>query len=580
MLPELMSLAGSPERDCRPAPNFGLPMLLLLVCLLALSLPAAVRADAPAAPASGLSRQETLRLGERIFREGLLPSGDPVQAVVQEDLEVDGRMFSCVTCHQRSGMGSIEGAVVTLPNAGSKLFQPSYYGRELTPAERRALSKHYQSQLRRPAYTEETLARAIRSGVDPTGRTLNPVMPRFSLGDADMAILIAYLKSLSAQPSPGVSQSSISFATVVTSEVPAEDGAAMLATLQAFVADWNSRAKVHAARSRYPEIAKESDLSYRTISLSLWRLEGPPDTWGSQLEARYRKEPVFALLGGISTGEWRPVHEFCEANRVPCIFPITDLPVISDSDWYTLYLSKGLYQEGEAAAGRLGRAPELAPEDSVLQVYRDTKEGRALAAGFEDTWRSLRRKPVVNRLLAADEPIPADLVRQLTGTRRPKVVLLWLGKEAYSVLEGLAEGGPRPEEVYLSAGLLRQDLRTLPEPAREFTSITYPYRLPQEEAMHPSYAKVWLRGKHLPLDERRITTRMYSLMLVLNEAIPKMRRNFYRDHFLEVIDLTTGHDHPDYERLSFAAGRRYAATGCHIVTLSRGPNPIVINKGD
>jgi hypothetical protein len=98
--------------------------------------------------------------------------------------------------------------------------------------------------------------------------------------------------------------------------------------------------------------------------------------------------------------------------------------------------------------------------------------------------------------------------------------------------------------------------------------------------MHANHAKVWLSGRRLPVDQRRISTRVYSLMLLLNRAIPKMRRNYYRDHFLEVIDLTTEHQFPDYERLSFGSGRRYASTGCHIVTLSRGPNPILIRKSD
>ena len=558
------------------------PVLLALICLVTLGVPAA-RAGAPAAgsPEPGaLSQADTLRLGERIFREGLLPSGKTVQAVIQDDLAVDGRMFPCANCHKRSGLGSTEGGVVTLPNAGSKLFQPSYYGREFTPAERSTLSKHYQTPLRRPAYTEETLARAIREGVDPTGRVLNPVMPRFNFGAGDLALLIAYLKTLSAEPSPGVLETTIRFATVVTSEVPAADRDAMLATLDAFVADWNSRAPVHAARARYPEIAQDADLSYRTIALSRWQLDGPPASWRGQLEAHYRREPVFALLGGISTGEWRPVHEFSEALRLPCILPITDLPVLSGSDWYTLYFSKGLYQEGEAAAVSLGRATELAPETEVLQLYRDSKEGRALAAGFEETWRSLGRKPPVNRVLDADGPLPPDLARQLTGKKRPQVLLLWLGQEAVPVLESLAESESRPGSVYLSSTLLKQSLWTLPEPVRDFSNITFPFRLAQDEAMHASYAKVWLRGKGLASDERRISTRMYSLLLLMNEAIPKMRRNFYRDHFLEVIGLSTIHDFPDYERLSFQSDRRYASRECYIVTLSRGPSPILIRKSD
>ena len=79
-------------------------------------------------------------------------------------------------------------------------------------------------------------------------------------------------------------------------------------------------------------------------------MKGPAETWRVQLEEYNRKEPAFALLGGITNGSWKPIHQFSEDNRIPCIFPNTDFPVISDKDWYTLYLSKGYYQEGEGAA--------------------------------------------------------------------------------------------------------------------------------------------------------------------------------------------------------------------------------------
>jgi hypothetical protein len=239
-----------------------------------------------------------------------------------------------------------------------------------------------------------------------------------------------------------------------------------------------------------------------------------------------------------------------------------------------------LYQEGETAARALSRTADIAPEETVLQLFRDTREGRALSGGFQETWQELGRKPPVNRVLQADGPVPKELIRQLTDTYKPSVILLWAGSEAVPALEAIAAAIQRPKAVYLSSTLMQQSLLTLPENVRAFTRITYPYRLPLDEAMHANHAKAWLQKRQIPVNDRRISTRMYSLMLLMNETIPKMRRNFYRDYFLDIIGMSAGHNYPDFERLSFGPGQRYAAKGCYIVELSRGPKPVLIRNSD
>jgi len=553
---------------------------VIIYCIIWISFPSAALADERRPEAHSISPAEIQRQGERMYRLGILPSGKPLEAIVMGDIKVDSNIFSCVSCHLRGGLGSNEGGVVTPPTNGSKLFQPLYYGRELTPAERSRLAKHYQTPPLRPAYTDSTLAVIIRDGIDPTGKEMKAIMPRYLLDDRDMGILISYLKSLSAEQSPGVTDKTIRFATVITEEVALEDRTAMLATLDNFVADWNSQAKIREARVKYPEIAQEADLSYRRLSLARWELKGPPAIWRSQLEEYLRKEPVFALIGGITTGEWKPVHEFSEEHKIPSVFPLTDFPVNSGFDWYTLYFSKGLYQEGETAARALRRTADIADDDTVLQLSRDTREGHALSAGFQETWQEFGRKPPVNQVIPADGPIQKEFIRQLTENYKPAVILLWTGSEALPALEAIASDSTRPRAVYLSASLFQQTVLTLPEQVRSFTRITYPYRLPLDEKMHASNANAWLQKRNIPVNDRRISTRMYSLMLLMTETMKKMRRNFYRDHFLDIISMSAGHNFPDYERLSFGPGQRYAAKGCYVVELSRGPKPTFIRISD
>ena len=139
-------------------------------------------------------------------------------------------------------------------------------------------------------------------------------MPWYLLEAEDMAILIFYLKSLSSRFSPGVTDTSIRFATVVTEDADPRESAAMVATLEKFIAYKNNLTKNYqrrtTARDRMMALAMSvsKELEGRSLTLSRWVLKGPPGTWRGQLEEYYRQEPVFALVGGIATGEWQPIH--------------------------------------------------------------------------------------------------------------------------------------------------------------------------------------------------------------------------------------------------------------------------------
>ncbi len=123
---------------------------------------------------------------------------------------------------------------MTPPTNGRILFQPfklvfykGFYLKDSIPV------------LYRPAYTDESLSDAIRGGIDPVGRVLDDVMPRYLIDDKDMAVLIFYLKSLSSQFSPGVSATTLRFATVVSEDVSPEVRNAMYQPLMNYITAWS-----------------------------------------------------------------------------------------------------------------------------------------------------------------------------------------------------------------------------------------------------------------------------------------------------------------------------------------------------
>ena len=268
----------------------SLAALLFLATLLSAGVSPAA-GNAPTVP--GLSREETLRLGERIYRDGILPSGEPLTAVVQGDIPVEGTMFSCVSCHLRSGLGSFEGEVLTPPTNGDILYQPWDSHRETAKLRKGTMEGTMKLRKRtlfyltrvgefpsRPAYTDETLADAIREGADPEGRDFIGVMPRYPFGDRDMAILIEYLKSLSKDPSPGVTETTVRFATVVTEEVSQKERDELLVPLERYIKIYNGHLR---RQTRKPTGARAeegvwripADPGRRQVSLAVWELKGP-----------------------------------------------------------------------------------------------------------------------------------------------------------------------------------------------------------------------------------------------------------------------------------------------------------------
>jgi len=555
-------------------------------CLLLSPIPLvaqAKKAQPSAAPkakmVAGLPAERALALGERMYREGLLPNGEPMQSVVSGDISVAGTSFSCASCHVRSGLGSYEGGVVTLPINGYKLGQTRYWKfPNLLPEERKKM--RVQTKPARPPYTDETLAHALRNGIDPSGRELNAAMPRYDLNDQDMALLINYLWTLSAKLSPGADDTSLRFATVITEDVSAEDQQAMLVPMNNYITRHNAFADGMDTRMYGSIGGREMSGSFRSLSLSVWRLKGAPDTWQRQLEAHLAKEPVFALLGGITYGEWKPIHAFCESHKLPCLFPITDLPVISETDWYTQYFSKGYYQEGQAAARYLNASDDPAPTQRILQIVQDGPEGRDLAQGFRETWSELGQGAVKEIHLKKGQAITLVSLRALLQQEKPTTLLLWNAPGSVEALEGLAGEVERPAGVFVSSRLLGAKLYALPERARSFTWITFPYREPKDELKVSRYANSLLRGldKHRP--ETRISTRTYSMLQLFQAGLVDMDRNLYRDNLLDRIGMQRDYVLPDYLRLSFGPGQRYASKGCFIMQLGPGAEPQLLRKSE
>ena len=281
-----------------------------------------------------------LALGQRIYRDGVRASGEPLTATGAAQTQLSGKDVACAACHRRSGYGTSEGRFVIRPITGPALLQ------EQTVTVHGPRIKALLGTAQRPPYTAALLARAVRGGMDAAGKPLDALMPRYELNDEETAALAAYLFSLSSRPSPGVDEQEIHFATVIQPGVAAERRKAMLDIMQAFVKDKDGSARSEELRREAGNMRMTR--AYRKWVLHVWELTGSSETWGAQLQGFYDAQPVFALIGGLGDSSWRPIHEFSERVGLPSVFPQTDLPVLAGADFYTVYFSRGLTLEGHA----------------------------------------------------------------------------------------------------------------------------------------------------------------------------------------------------------------------------------------
>ncbi|HVF61169.1 MAG TPA: SCO family protein [Thermoanaerobaculia bacterium] len=554
-----------PSTFLRAAP--GAPWVRIDGFLAAADLVAEVERLPPAAPAPA---EGDARAGERIYRGGVLPSGAPLAAVLQGDVPASGRAAACATCHRRSGFGGVEGTVAVPPITAPALFaEPPPTGLLFRALFQEQLAPQPWSRVRtgspRPPYGDATLAVALREGHDPTGRALDPLMPRYQLSEGDLADLTAYLRTLGATEPPGVEPARVHFATVVTPDAEPARRAAWLEVAAAYVR-WRNAMLPGLARKAASTPGYGEDLTGRRREwvLHVWELAGPEEGWAGQLEARLGARPVFALLGGAGGGSWRPVHEVCERRAIPCLFPDTDLPVLEPSGDYTIYFSGGLEAEGEALARHLLDGAQADRRSDVLQVYRDDVRGRAAAAALRRGLAGEGRVDLAERALPPDAPLPPDLLAR--GARALSALVLWLPA---ADLAALPPPGPLvPRQVFVSGTLLGK--APLAPGWQERSSVVSPFRAPGEEGPHGYRTSAWLRSRGAAgggtADDTRHRLTAHWVLSLADHALAHLGATLSRDAFVEAIEREAEREpNPGvYPRLSLGPGQRVAAKVCTV----------------
>lgn len=529
-------------------PGSRFPVLLVLALLPGIGL-AASPGDSGADPEAG-------RL---LYQFGRLASGDELAAVGFGETEMHGEMAACVRCHRRSGFGSYEGGYYIPPITEPYLFG----GRRLSRDDRfralfmQAQTAEFRHQVRRirdrEPYSSSTLGTALREGLDPDGRVLEDLMPRYRLSEADLANLVAYLGGLSTEISEGIGEQHVELAIVVHRDVDPARREALIGTIESF-AEWHNTRTLGDLRLAGHSVYGSSLYTQysRLYRIHIWELEGSPERWRSQLEAHYQRQPVFAMLSGMVAGPWAEIGRFSDERGIPTLFPITDLPHSPGPlGGYTVYFNRGMLLESDLITERLrGR------DVSILQRVGDSAAERAAAARLADR---VQTSATLHQLDAGgeNESIQADVLVVWQRNPDPVQVERWWRESGAT-------------EVFLPASAL-EEMQTAESPElRRALKFSWTYALESDAYPERFRARAWMNTRGLDYAAADVQNRAWYAMSMFRDSFVHLLDHYHRDFLLEVLEhQIQGSANPGlYPDMQLAPEQRFASRSGYIVELA------------
>jgi hypothetical protein len=511
----------------------------------ALVAPAAVAPPVGAAPTDDATRALVARGRALYFGE------EPRDAQLPDGSSLPASRAACVRCHRPSGLGNFEGRSSTPPIAGNYLFTA------LDPLTGRWFP--WPGNVRvRPAYDDDGLHGLLTGGAAPDGYVVHAPMPRYAMSRDDTAALAAFLRELAVASVPGVDETRMRFATITTPDVPAEQVAVMMQTLQRFAANVNNDPR--SLQARRTASVRNHQLWYRTFrkwEIEHWALQGAPETWAGQLAAHYARAPVFAVLTGLSTDVWAPVHAFCEAQHVPCLFPqVLDVP--REDAPYNLYFDGGIGAQARAAI--MHWRDQSAPAPDAALVVLGAADGDARVGRLVEATRTALRE------------------HGAAGTAARPARGPWAAFAVDAAAVAQAQAGPNPARAVYVPQFVAEQLDAAGSGAaagsvtRGSASRVWQLRaqvLPEDRGRTVTGVLSWLRSNGIAVTPRTEAVAINSLFVARLAMESQMHSDlaFSREYAIEKLEHTLENVPPlsTYPRLTLGPDQRIAAREIQVI---------------
>jgi hypothetical protein len=510
---------------------------ILAGCALALSL------TCRAGPGPELSPDA--RIGEGIYRSGILADGSPLLGVRIDGVQAAGPKAACINCHRASGMGGTEGNVLVPPVAGSILTAPGERPGERRPRTSPVLSRVAYPSSTRPAYSPESFAQAVVAGKRAGGDDMAYLMPRYRLDQQSLRQLMAYLQTLKVGEAPGFDDGAVHLATIVTGDAPAAERDATLAIISGCIEERSPR-------------GAGSGSALRRWQHHVWRLGPDPARWEQELARLQREQPVFAVISGASGGAWTPIHDYCEREGIPCVFPNTAAVDAERESHWSFYFSQGVSLEAAVLAQHLADSAPAGGWRHIVQRVGDSEPARIGATILEQRLRAYGIKAgIVQRR-------QSNLANDAMGQQ--DALVLWLSPAELREFSGKTMV-PDAGQIVFSGELGGLDDAPLAPGWRRRAQMLYPYEpAGRRNTRIVLNAGSWLSRRGLEPGLLRLQGNTYSACEMTTRALQMMRGRYSREYFLELIEAADdGALATAFPRFTLGPNQRFGSTGAYLM---------------
>ncbi len=484
--------------------------------------------------------------GREIYLRGISPSGAELTAEMgaRGGPVVPAASLPCVNCHGPDGRGRPEGGITPSNVRWESLTRPY----EVKEASGRS----------HPPYDDRLAGRAITMGVDAAGQKLDDAMPRYRLSRRDLADVLAYLKKLSSERDPGLSDTEIRIGTLVPADGPlAPSGAAARALLAAFFADLDERGGIYGRRV---------ELVTAEIAAS-----GAGPERSREVERFLDRSRPFALTAILLGGDDQPIATLLEARQVPVIGAVTlHARTTAPPARSVFHLLGGLPEQALALATFASRQTPLPRETAQLPrlaIFHPTGSDHSEILRRIAAQRETLGAPSITDVTIDDAGanIPAALSSLVASPPDGLLLLGPAGGQAPLILS-FARPGPHPL-LLLPGALASEDLFTVSPAVARRIRVAFPV-LPSDRTPEGMAEYHRLAGRY-HLGEEHLSAQLSALAAakVLVEGLTHAGREASRERLIASVealrDFRTGLIPP----LTFGKNRRIGAAGAHIVEL-------------